>query len=95
MNDVIDWKDAGQTTFMFLVGVMMAYNAWRAGKTAKTIDVIHVLTNSQMTLQKKSLAEVTAAKAALTVGQPGNAADVASAKAAEKDYLEHVAKLTK
>ncbi len=48
----------------------------------------HTLVNSQNTAQKKTLKEVTAAKAAIT----NDPADIAAAKAALNDYADHVRK---
>ena len=83
-----DWKDAGQAVGMFALGVIMVWNKWQQNKTAKTVEVIHELTNSSMGLQKKALADVSAAKAAITK----DPLDVKASEAALADYLAHVNK---
>jgi len=93
-----EWKDAGQAAGMFALGALMVWNKWQQGKTAKTVEVIHALTNSSMGLQKKQLAEVTAAKAAITRSGPdaqAAALDQRSADQAMADYLDHVSKQSK
>jgi hypothetical protein len=86
-----DWFAIGQSVFLFAVGLITAWNAWRASRTAKTVNQIHTLTNSAMGAQK-TLAEVTAAKAVLTVGLESHAADQKAADEAMADYLDHVKK---
>lgn len=83
-----EWKDAGQATGMFILGALMVWNKWQQGKTAKTVEVIHALTNSSMGLQKKALADVSAAKAAITKDPE----DIKASEAAMADYLDHVKK---
>lgn len=83
-----DWASLGQNFFLLLVGLLTAWNAWRAKKTAGTVEQIHTLTNSAMGLSLKSLAEVTAAKAAITK----DPTDLKAAGEAMNAYLVHVAK---
>jgi hypothetical protein len=83
-----DWSSLGQNLFLLLLGLLTAWNAWRAKKTAGTVEQIHTLTNSAMGLSLKSLAEVTAAKAAITK----DPADLKAATEAMNAYLSHVSK---
>lgn len=97
-----DWLYIGQSVFLFVIGLISSWNAYRANRTAKTVDVtaktvnvVHDLVNSQSGMTKKALAEVTAAKALLTEGKQGHSLDVSAAEAAMADYLDHVKKQAK
>lgn len=68
-------------TFGIVLGSLQAWNVFR-------INQVHKLTNSGMTAQKKMLAEVTAAKFAITKDKT----DKANADTAMKDYLGAIAK---
>jgi hypothetical protein len=90
-----DWLYIGQSVFLFVIGLISSWNAYRANRTAKTVDDVHDLVNSQSGMTKKALAEVTAAKALLTEGKQGHSLDVSAAEAAMADYLDHVKKQAK
>lgn len=75
-------------TVGIVLGALQAYNSWKQSQTNRTVDKIHELTNSAMTQQKKMLAEVTAAKAAITK----DPVDADAAAEAMKDYLQQVGK---
>jgi hypothetical protein len=66
----------------------IAFMDYRQRKTSKVVNEIHALTNSAMTQQKKTLAEVTAAKSVITKDPK----DVEAATEAMKDYLSSVNK---
>ena len=67
---------------------MMAFNTWQGQRTASTLHEVHVLANSAMEMTQKALAEVTAAKYAITK----DPADKLAADKAMSDYLAHVRK---
>lgn len=82
--------EATTMTAAIVLGTLQAWNTWNQRKTARTVDQVHVLVNSQMTITKKALAEVTSAKAAITL----DLMDISAAQKAMEDYLEHVARQT-
>lgn len=87
VND-LNWNQLGQNLFLLLVGALTAWNAWRSSKRDVVQGQIHALVNSAMGAQKKTLAEVTAAKAAIT----HDVADVEAARVAMRDFQEHISK---
>ncbi len=100
-----NWTALGTGLAVAFVAFMQVWQNWRAGqiakelaintaktnKTAQTVDEIHVLTNGSMALQKKTLAETTAAKSAITK----DPADIEASRLAMIDYQDHVGKLAK
>jgi hypothetical protein len=85
---LVDWSDLISKLILGLIGAMSAWTVWRSQKTAGTVDKVHTLTNSAMGIQKKSLAEVTAAKAAIT----HDPTDIEAARVALLDYTDHITK---
>lgn len=83
-----DWFAIGQNLLLLLVGVVTAWNAWRSRKNEATLNKVHVLVNHAMELQKKSLAEVTSAKALIT----HNPLDIEAAGKAMAEYQDQVRK---
>ena len=81
-----DYGQIGTAVAVAFLGFMSVWNRRQASKIAKTVDTVHGLVNSQMTTTKRALAEVSAAKAAITKDPK----DIASAKAAMNEYLAHV-----
>lgn len=68
------------------LGVLQAWVIYKQNKTGNRVEEVHSLVNSAMGLQKRQLAEVTAAKAAIT----HSPADLKAAEIAMSEYLEHV-----
>lgn len=83
-----DWFSIGNNLLLFAIGVLTAWNVWRSQRNTSTLNKVHVLVNHQMELQKKALAEVTAAKALLT----NDPSDRAAADLALADYKQQVKK---
>ena len=81
------------TTFSaaLVLGGLQAWNTYQQKKTSKTVNEVHVLVNSNMGLTLHALAQVTAAKAAITK----NDMDIDDANDAMAKYLDHVEKQAK
>jgi hypothetical protein len=84
-NPEIDWSYIGERAFLAFIGVCTAWNTWAGNKRSRQLSEIHALSNSAMGAIKKSLAQVTAAKAVLT----NDWGDKKIADDAMQDYLEH------
>ncbi len=94
----IEWSALGTGIAVAFIAFMQIWQKWKQDQvakqvqaSAKVIDVIHELSNSAMGAQKKTLAEVTSAKAMIT----HDATDELAAKEALADYLLHVGKQAK
>jgi hypothetical protein len=74
--------------------ILVAWNAWRANKTAKVVNAVHTLTNSAMGAQLKinvdnaQRAAVMAHRIADITKQEG---DIAAAKAADLEVIQQQA----
>lgn len=93
-----DWGVVGQNLAVLLIGLISTWNLYKTNKTqktvektAQTVEVVKTLSDGAMGLQKRALAEVTAAKAAIT----RHPEDEAAAATAMKDYLDHALKEAK
>lgn len=101
----IEWGALGTGLAVAFIAFMQIWGKWKQDQvakkveatavkvesTAKVVDVIHGLSNSAMTATKKTLAEVSAAKAVIT----HDPTDELAAKEALEDYLLHVVKQAK
>ena len=82
------WIGLGQSLCLFIIGVVTTWSAWRNKKNSRIISDVHILVNSQMGITLQALAQVTAAKAAIT----NNDVDIDDANQAMTKYLDHVEK---
>ena len=94
----LDPASIGTFVGLALIAFLQTWNARRTKRveqkvaiTAETVEKVHLLTNSAMGLQKKALAQVSAAKAAIT----HDPEDQKIADSALSDYLEHIGKQSK
>lgn len=90
-GDTMTNSEITTLTAAVALGLLQAWAAYRQHKIAKTVDQIHTLTNSAMGWSKRTLAEVTSAKAAITK----NPTDQQAADTAMADYLDHVSRQSK
>lgn len=93
-----DYGAIGQNLVVLLIGLISAWNLYKTNKTqktvektAQTVEVVKTLSDGAMGLQKRALAEVTAAKAAIT----RDPKDETAATTAMNDYLDHALKEAK
>jgi len=82
----MNWETIGQNLLLLAVGIVTAWNVWRANKNTATLNKVHLLVNHQMEMTQKSLAEVSMAKYLLTK----DPMDKAAADAAMAAYLKHI-----
>ncbi len=80
-----DWTALGTGLGLAFVAFMQVYNNWKGNQRDKQIAKVVDMTNGTMGLQKRSLAEVTAAKAVITK----DPMDVEAAKIAKADSDDH------
>jgi len=61
-----DYGQIGTALALVVIAFLQVWNNRKQQATAKTVDDVHTLVNSQMGAQKKLLYDVSAAKAAIT-----------------------------
>lgn len=82
------WRGQRADAIAKATAAKVSNTAAKVEAVAGTVAEVHTLVNSAMGVQKKALAEVTSAKAAITHDE----ADRLAAKEAMDDWLKHVGK---